>query len=152
MNKNFEFISLEYLDLEIKNPENYNLCKRFTSEKDKLVCCFRENYKHKIHSNTNTDNFEQLNTIIDLICNLSEKLKTSLSIRKLDKTNLEYLHKDKINENIIYLKGLLEDFIEKTKEENNSLNKLLKSIKGLETKQLENNKLLEEILYGKSRT
>lgn len=135
-----EYQSLEYLDLCIKNPENYNLCRRTTVDNNKLVCIFREKHSHRLHSDSNNNNFEQLNTVIDLVISLSEKLKTN---REKYNESKEILETEKLNKNLGYLKDLLEDIFKRIKEDNSEI------IKRIEKELIKNNKLLEKILYGK---
>lgn len=146
MNDTLEFKSLEYLNLDIKKPENYSRCRKTTAENNKLICNFKESYNHKLHSKTNENNFEQLNTIVDLISSFSENVKINLD--KLNKTT-EYREKPKTSENLIYLKELLEEIFKNTKEESRIQ---LESIKRIEQEIIKSNKYLETILYGRHRT
>lgn len=142
--------NLEYLDLEIKT-ENYNLCRRLTTDRNKLVCYHKADFSHRLHSTSNTENFEQLNTIIDLLCNLSEK--TKINLEKLNKST-ENVDTTKTSNNLIYIKELLEDILSKPKNNNekeikNEINKLSITIKRIESELIEVNKVLTKILYGK---
>lgn len=141
-----EYKTLDYLNLDIKTPENYNRCRKTTVENNRIICNLKDNYSHKLHSKTNEHNFEQLNTIVDLISNFSENIKQNLD--KLNKTT-EFRDKTKTNENLIYLKDLLEDIFKNTKEESKLQ---LESIKRIEQEIIKGNKYLETILYGRHRT
>jgi uncharacterized coiled-coil DUF342 family protein len=129
---------LKYLDLEISN-NNRNLV---SLDKQKLLCKFDKKYKHILHSENNILFSEHLNSLTDLVINLSINLEKTLEENNNKISFLTSLIEEKnksikeLRENQDYIRQQNNSILEKLSKQKPfiELNSLVKEVKDIKSR------------------